>query len=148
LLQENTQDYRVSIAEIRCGLDAEAVNLKGVRDTNRWHPRKLLLSLSVLIAPAPMHLSNYLFWEEINMPGLDLVLALPPMLGGLWAYGPAPGVELIPYFLGLAAWVGMAFLAVLLAPFSALLRRLRGNKNAPPVATNNDEPSDKTEPRA
>jgi len=63
----------------------------------------------------------------------------------LWAYGPAPGVELIPYFLGLAAWVGMAFLAVLLAPFTALLRRLRGKKNAPPPAEpKNDEPGDTT----
>jgi len=61
------------------------------------------------------------------MPGLDFMLSVLPLSGGLWAYGPAPGVELIPYFLGLAAWVGMAFLAVLLAPFSALLRRLRSN---------------------
>ncbi len=59
---------------------------------------------------------------------LDSILSLVPNSGGLWAYGPAPGVELIPYFLGLAAWMGMAFLAVLWAPFSALLRRLRGNK--------------------
>jgi hypothetical protein len=67
------------------------------------------------------------------------------MLGGLWAYGPAPGVELIPYFLGMAAWIGMAFLAVLLAPFSALLRRLRGNKKAPtPEEPKNEEPADKT----
>jgi hypothetical protein len=79
------------------------------------------------------------------VPGLDSMLSLPPTLGGLWAYGPAPGVELIPYFLGLAAWVGMAFLAVLLAPFSALLRRLRGNKNAPPPPeSKNEELSEKT----
>ena len=65
------------------------------------------------------------------MFGLDSFLSSSSMVGGLWAYGPAPGVELIPYFLGLAAWVGMAFLAVLLAPFSALLRRLRGKKNDP-----------------
>jgi hypothetical protein len=92
-----------------------------------------------------MHLSNYLFWEEINMPGLDFVVSLPPMLGGLWAYGPAPGVELIPYFLGLAAWVGMAFLAVLLAPFSALLRRLRGTKKTPSAEEQKkEEPVDKT----
>ena len=51
------------------------------------------------------------------MPGLDLLL---------WAYGPVPGVEFLPYFLGLVAWAGLALLAVLLSPFSALLRRLRG----------------------
>jgi hypothetical protein len=82
------------------------------------------------------------------MPGLDSLFPFAPLVGGLWAYGPAPGVELIPYFLGLAAWVGMAFLAILLAPFSALLRRLRGSKNAPPPAgPKNDESADKTEPR-
>jgi hypothetical protein len=63
------------------------------------------------------------------MHGLEFLYSLSTMWGGLWAYGPAPGVELIPYFLGLAAWMGMAFLAVLWAPFSALLRRLRGRKN-------------------
>ncbi len=65
------------------------------------------------------------------MPGLELIHSLSPLSAGLWAYGPAPGVELIPYFLGLAAWMGMAFLAVLWAPFSALLRRLRGKKSEP-----------------
>ncbi|HEY7331283.1 MAG TPA: hypothetical protein VH592_26855 [Gemmataceae bacterium] len=78
------------------------------------------------------------------MPGLDFIHSLMPMSSGLWAYGPAPGVELIPYFLGLAAWVGMAFFAILLAPFSALLRRLRGNKNAPsPVETKDKNQEDK-----
>jgi hypothetical protein len=78
------------------------------------------------------------------MPGLDFILFLLPISSGLWAYGPAPGVELIPYFLGLAAWVGMAFLAILWAPFSALLRRLRGNKNTPsPVETINENQDDK-----
>jgi hypothetical protein len=43
----------------------------------------------------------------------------------LLAYGPAPGVELIPYFLGLLAWLGAALGAILLSPFVALLRRLR-----------------------
>jgi hypothetical protein len=76
---------------------------------------------------------------------LDAILSLPPQMpGGLWAYGPAPGVELIPYFLGLSAWIGMAFLAVLLAPFSALLRRLRGNKKAlAPEGQQNEGPPDK-----
>jgi hypothetical protein len=48
----------------------------------------------------------------------------------LLAYGPAPGVELIPYFLSLLAWMGLAFLAVLLRPIVALARWLRG---APPI---------------
>lgn len=79
------------------------------------------------------------------MPVLGFVPSVPPRLGGLWAYGPAPGVELIPYFLGVAAWVGMAFLAILLAPFSALLRRLRGNKKAPtPEEQKNEEAAEKT----
>jgi hypothetical protein len=53
--------------------------------------------------------------------------------GGLFAYGPAPGLEFIAYFLGLLAWVGMALAAVLLAPLSALLRRLRrGRKDQAP----------------
>lgn len=68
---------------------------------------------------------------------------MPSHVGGLWAYGPAPGVELIPYFLGLAAWVGMAFLAILLAPFSALLRRLRGKKTVSPEEQKKEEPAGK-----
>jgi hypothetical protein len=49
----------------------------------------------------------------------------------LLAYGPAPGVELIPYFLGLLAWVGLAVSAMLLSPLAALLRRLRRRRGAP-----------------
>jgi hypothetical protein len=41
------------------------------------------------------------------------------------AYGPVPGVELIPYFVALLGWLGLAFAAVVLAPITALLRRLR-----------------------
>ena len=65
------------------------------------------------------------------MPGLDAVLsvAFPALL----AYGPAPGVELIPYFLGLLAWAGLAVSAILLAPLTALLRRLRRARGLPPV---------------
>jgi hypothetical protein len=62
---------------------------------------------------------------------------------GLWAYGPAPGMELIPYFLGLLAWVGLAFFTVILWPLTALLRRFRGAKQPPPA----EELSDKTGPR-
>ncbi len=51
----------------------------------------------------------------------------------LLAYGPAPGMELIPYFLALLAWVGMALAGVLLWPLSRLLRRLRRGRGAPRV---------------
>jgi hypothetical protein len=47
------------------------------------------------------------------------------------AYGPAPGMELIPYFLALLAWVAMAFAGVLLWPITSLLRRLRRGRNGP-----------------
>ena len=53
------------------------------------------------------------------------------LTGGLLAYGPAPGLELIPYFLGLLAWAGLAIGAVLLSPITALLRRLRKTREAP-----------------
>ena len=74
------------------------------------------------------------------MPGPEPFLFhwLPPVSGGLLAYGPAPGMELIPYFLGLAAWAGLAFVAVLMAPFSALLRRLRRARNAPSPEPKNE----------
>jgi hypothetical protein len=81
------------------------------------------------------------------MPGLDFIHSFLPPSADLWAYGPAPGVELIPYFLGLAAWIGMAFLAILLAPFTILLRRIRGIKNPPPAEPKNEEPAEKTESR-
>jgi hypothetical protein len=60
------------------------------------------------------------------VPGPDNLL--PPVFGCLPAYGPAPGIELIPYFLGLAAWAGLALSAIFLAPILALFRRLRGTK--------------------
>jgi len=76
---------------------------------------------------------------------LDWILVLSSLRGGLWAYGPVPGVELIPYFLGLVAWVGLALLAVLTAPFSALLRRLRRRKSVPDAAeSKKDEMTEKT----
>jgi hypothetical protein len=49
-------------------------------------------------------------------------------------YGPAPGVELIPYFLALLGWVALAFASVLLSPFAALLRRLRGRRGGAEAA--------------
>ena len=70
------------------------------------------------------------------MPGPDPVLFVAVLLAasaGVLAYGPAPGLELIPYFLGLLAWAGLAFLAVLLSPITALLRRLRRTRSTPPA---------------
>lgn len=71
------------------------------------------------------------------MLGLNPFLVLPillsvavPGVGGLLAYGPAPGLELIPYFLSLVAWAGLACAAILLAPLSALLRRIRRARGA------------------
>jgi hypothetical protein len=65
------------------------------------------------------------------VPGPNHFATLPAF--GALLYGPAPGVELIPYFLGLLAWVGLAVGAVLLAPIRALLRRLRKPRAAPPA---------------
>lgn len=63
----------------------------------------------------------------------------PECFSSLFAYGPAPGMEFIPYFLGLAAWAGMAFLAILLSPFSAFIRRFRRAKKTPPDQTSNED---------
>jgi hypothetical protein len=63
------------------------------------------------------------------VPGPDPFGSLTAL--GLFAYGPVPGVELIPYFLGLLAWMGLALGAVLLSPISALLRLFRRKKVAP-----------------
>lgn len=46
----------------------------------------------------------------------------------LFAYGPVPGVELIPYFLALVGWVILALLGVFFSPLVRLIRRLRGSK--------------------
>jgi hypothetical protein len=54
------------------------------------------------------------------VPAPDPFVFLPVL-----AYGPAPGLELLPYFFALLGWLGLSFAAILLAPFSALLRRLR-----------------------
>jgi hypothetical protein len=55
-----------------------------------------------------------------------------------FAYGPAPGLEFLPYFLGLIAWAGLALLAILGAPFSALLRRFRKPKTDTTNLRNSD----------
>jgi hypothetical protein len=62
------------------------------------------------------------------VPGPDLLLA----------YGPAPGVELIPYFLALLGWLGLAFASIIFFPLTALLRRLRRGRNTPSVETKSE----------
>jgi hypothetical protein len=48
--------------------------------------------------------------------------------------GPGAGLEFVGYFMSLLVWAGVAFSAVLLWPFYALLRRLRGDRRAAPPA--------------
>ncbi len=55
----------------------------------------------------------------------------PSFLDPVLAYGPAPGMELIPYFLALLAWVAMALAGVLLWPLTSLLRRPRAGAARP-----------------
>jgi hypothetical protein len=50
-------------------------------------------------------------------------------------------VEFIPYFLGLVAWVGLAMASFLLWPLTALFRRLRGGKSAPPAEMTGEAPA-------
>ena len=57
------------------------------------------------------------------MPGLDYSHF------DVLAYGPAPGLEFLPYSLGLLAWIWLAILAIVIAPITALIRRLRGTKD-------------------
>jgi hypothetical protein len=81
------------------------------------------------------------------VPGPD---PLFPAFDVLLAYGPVPGVELIPYFLGLLAWVGLALCAVFRAPFTALIRRFRRAKS-PAAAKPDSVPEqigDRAQPRA
>jgi hypothetical protein len=48
----------------------------------------------------------------------------------LLAYGPVPGMELVPYFLAVLAWAALAIISIFLSPITALVRRLRKGKNA------------------
>ena len=63
------------------------------------------------------------------MPGPDplLLSAVGPAIG----YGPAPGMELIPYFLAMLAWAGLAVLGILFSPVRAIVRRIRGRRPEP-----------------
>ncbi len=78
------------------------------------------------------------------VPDSTLVLAVSisalPMSGSasLLAYGSAPGMELIPYFLALLAWVGMAFTAIFLSPIAALVRRIRRGRGVPVTEPKNE----------
>jgi hypothetical protein len=61
------------------------------------------------------------------------------MLGlDLFAYGPAPGMEFIPQFLQMLAFVGLAFFSILLWPITMLLRRFRGGRQAPEAEAKNE----------
>jgi uncharacterized membrane protein len=72
--------------------------------------------------------------DSLLFLALPVSIWLPPVVpAGVLAYGPAPGVEFIPYFLGLLAWAGLAVTAIVLAPISALFRRLRRARGAPPA---------------
>ena len=66
------------------------------------------------------------------MPGPD---AIAVGAAALVAYSPGPGLELVPYFLGLLTWAGLAFAAIFLAPITAFVRRVckmwRGAAEAP-----------------
>jgi hypothetical protein len=58
-------------------------------------------------------------------------------------------MELIPYFLALLAWVGLAVVSILLSPFTALLRRLRRGRAARPADPPASEtPVDRVDTRA
>jgi hypothetical protein len=76
------------------------------------------------------------------VPGPDPLL--PVLLradwGRLLGYGPAPGVELIPYFLALLAWAGVALAGVLVWPISRLLQRLRKFRDARRVEPKGEPP--------
>jgi hypothetical protein len=63
---------------------------------------------------------------------------LGALTGGVLAYGPAPGVELIPYFLALLGWIGLAVAALVLSPVTGLVRRLRRGRKVSPVEPRNE----------
>jgi hypothetical protein len=76
-------------------------------------PKRLVISLAVLAA--------------------TLLLATPsPALGYV---GPGPGLEMIPYFFSLLAWIGMALGATLAWPISSMVHRLWwGGAQASPIS--------------
>jgi hypothetical protein len=68
------------------------------------------------------------------VPGPD---SLVVGAAALVAYSPGPGLELIPYFLGLLTWAGFAFVAIFLSPITAFVRRLCRIWRAPADAPKN-----------
>ena len=67
---------------------------------------------------------------------IALVLVAPsPVLAYV---GPGAGLELVGYFMGLLAWVAVAFGSILLWPLTNLIRRWRGK------AEIKDEPKNET----
>jgi hypothetical protein len=58
------------------------------------------------------------------VPGPEVV-SWTALSSAIWAYGPMPGIELIPYFLGLLAWVGLALAGIFRLPIAALVRWVR-----------------------
>ena len=69
----------------------------------------------------------------------------------LLAYGPVPGMELVPYFLAMLAWVALAIISIFLSPITALMRRLRKGKGTAETEPANSVPpkqSDGTGPVA
>src|SRR5437868_1934030 len=94
-------------------------------------------------APAALPLTDCLSWRELRVPGPDSLIIAPSLIPAwppLLAYGPFPGIELIPYFLGLVVWMGLAFAAFLFSPITALLRRLRRGRVAPVAESNAETP--------
>jgi hypothetical protein len=67
---------------------------------------------------------------------------------GLFAYGPVPGIELIPYFLALLAWVGLALGSILLSPITALLRLFRRRRAPQPLPEPASEPKTTSVPES
>jgi hypothetical protein len=53
--------------------------------------------------------------------------------------GPGPGLEMLPFFYSLLAWLGMAVSAMLAWPIAALLRRLWPRTVKEAVAAGNSE---------
>jgi hypothetical protein len=60
----------------------------------------------------------------------------------LLAYGPVPGMELVPYFLAILAWAALAIISIFLSPITALVRRIRKGKK-----TNTTEPANSASPK-
>jgi hypothetical protein len=101
--------------------------------------------------PIPVRTRSTIAKEDYVLGVSWIVLVLVPLAalfgyerpGGLLAYvGLGPGQEFIPYFFGLLAWAGAAFLAILQWPLFALLRRFRRDREvqkepAPPPEKEN-----------